>query len=64
MKQLSSNWLGTVHEKCTVKALYKHAGAMFELDGETVAFAFVSYMGKNRRGEPLCSFPFFLLIFF
>ncbi|XP_040217796.1 protein RRP5 homolog [Rana temporaria] len=39
IKQLSSNWIGTVHEKCTVKALFKHAGAMFELDGETMAFA-------------------------
>lgn len=55
MKQLSSNWIGTVHEKCTVKALYKHAGAMFELDGETMAFALVSCMGKKWKENTLCS---------
>ncbi|KAM5141017.1 protein RRP5 homolog isoform 2-T2 [Mantella aurantiaca] len=51
IKQLSSNWIGTVHEKCTVKALYKNAGAMFELDGETMAFALKYHLISMESGN-------------
>nr|DBA15081.1 TPA: hypothetical protein GDO54_004338 [Pyxicephalus adspersus] len=47
VKQLSTNLIGTVHENCTVKALYKNAGALFEVDGEVVAFALKYHLTAN-----------------
>lgn len=41
VKQLSSDWIGTLQESCTVKALHKNAGALFEIDEETFGFAFM-----------------------
>ncbi|XP_073541438.1 protein RRP5 homolog [Phyllobates terribilis] len=38
--QLSSDRIGTLHERCTVTALHKRAGAVFNLDGETLGFSF------------------------
>ncbi|XP_068113609.1 protein RRP5 homolog isoform X2 [Hyperolius riggenbachi] len=40
VKQLSSDWIGSVHENCKVKALHKSVGALFELDEGTAGFAF------------------------
>ncbi|XP_069836334.1 protein RRP5 homolog [Dendropsophus ebraccatus] len=40
VKQLSSDRVGNIQESCTVKALHRSAGAIFEIDDETLGFAF------------------------
>ncbi|KAM3913083.1 protein RRP5 homolog [Leptodactylus fuscus] len=48
VRQLSSDWIGTLHERCTVKALHKNTGAVFQLDGETLGFASKKTLGLSK----------------
>lgn len=53
LSQLSSDRFGAVVAECTVKSFYKKAGAIFELEDGTQAFARVSTvinaMGARAR---------------
>ncbi|KAG8435325.1 hypothetical protein GDO86_013327 [Hymenochirus boettgeri] len=40
LQQLTSDMVGSVVDNCTVKTMQKHAGAVFDLDGEHIGFAF------------------------
>ncbi|XP_053548424.1 protein RRP5 homolog [Bombina bombina] len=48
LQQLSSDRLGTLLENCTVKALYKSAGAIFNLDETTLGFAFKHHLSVSK----------------
>ncbi|KAM4032061.1 protein RRP5 homolog [Anomaloglossus baeobatrachus] len=48
VKQLSSDWSGTLHEHCTVTALHKHAGAVFNLDKDLFGFAFKKQLALSK----------------
>ncbi|XP_071987185.1 protein RRP5 homolog isoform X4 [Engystomops pustulosus] len=39
LKQLWSDWVGTIHDSCTVTSLHEKAGVVFNLDGETLGFS-------------------------
>ncbi|XP_066456986.1 protein RRP5 homolog [Eleutherodactylus coqui] len=49
VKRLTSDWIGTVHERCTVKSLYKKAGAICQIDGETLGLVFLINLGLTKR---------------
>ncbi|XP_075697203.1 protein RRP5 homolog isoform X1 [Rhinoderma darwinii] len=52
VKQLTSDWIGTLHRRCTVNALYKNSGAVFQLDGETFGFAFNKNLSISKLKTP------------
>ncbi|XP_056385651.1 protein RRP5 homolog isoform X2 [Hyla sarda] len=51
LKQLSSDWIGTVQNSCTLKAFHKNAGAVFLIDGETFGFALKKKLSKSKNQE-------------
>ncbi|XP_040294884.1 protein RRP5 homolog isoform X2 [Bufo bufo] len=55
VKQLSSDWIGTLYESCTVKSLHKSAGAVFQIDGKELGFAFKKNLGFSKS-KPLNTF--------
>ncbi|MEE6485919.1 hypothetical protein FKM82_014452 [Ascaphus truei] len=48
LRQLASHQIGSMPESCTVKVLYKNTGALFQLDGETLAFAFKNHLLPSK----------------
>ncbi|XP_063818026.1 protein RRP5 homolog [Pseudophryne corroboree] len=56
VKQLSSDWIGTVHDTCTVKKLHRTVGAVFQLDGNTMGFAFKCNLSISKHSDGLDKF--------
>ncbi|KAM4704033.1 protein RRP5 homolog [Rhinophrynus dorsalis] len=51
--QLTSDWIGSVLENCTVKTLFKNIGAIFELEGGNLAFAFNHHLPLSKQSTDL-----------
>ncbi|XP_063291098.1 protein RRP5 homolog [Pelobates fuscus] len=57
LRQLSSSLTGSVLENCTVKALFKSVGALLELNGDTMGFAFKhQLLSKEEESKGLGKF--------
>ncbi|XP_075072317.1 protein RRP5 homolog [Mixophyes fleayi] len=56
VKQLTSDWISVVHENCTVKKLFRKMGAVFQLDADTLGFAFKPHLLTSNQDNALDKF--------
>eukprot|EP00079_Xenopus_tropicalis_P016710 XP_004915908.1 PREDICTED: protein RRP5 homolog [Xenopus tropicalis] len=51
LPQLTSDWVGSVLENCMVQTLVRNAGAIFELDGGNLGFAFKHNLSASKHPD-------------
>ncbi|NP_001122095.1 programmed cell death 11 L homeolog [Xenopus laevis] len=49
LPQLTSDWVGSVLDNCVVQTLFKNAGAVFELEGGNLGFAFKHHLSASKQ---------------